>query len=118
MEFPNSEPCIDTSQIGKSNLPIQECRNMGEYFSQKIREIDKDLGIDVNPTNSAQAETTVPSKETSPLFDLGKLRNDLEENQCLQQAQNLVRMSHGSHGTPLQEVTNTPQRLGSIDATP
>ena len=33
MEFPNSEPCIDTSQIGKSNLPIQECRNMGEYFS-------------------------------------------------------------------------------------
>ena len=74
---------------------------------QKIREIEKDLGIYVNPSKSVQAETAVLNKETSPLFDLDKLRNELKENQGSQQAHNLIHTSHRSHDTPLQDVTNT-----------
>ena len=116
-DSPNPEICADTSQNGKSSQPFQECENMGEYFSQKIREIDKDLDIDVNPTNPAQAEITAPHKENSPLFDLGNIRSELEGDQCIQQVQNLVRTPLGNHGTPLHDITNTPQRLGSTDAT-
>ena len=42
-EFPNTESCDVMSQHGKSNSSLLECENMGEYFSQKIREVDKDL---------------------------------------------------------------------------
>jgi len=75
-EFPNTESCDVMSQHGKSNSSLLECENMGEYFSQKIREVDKDLDIYDNPTNSAQAEKTTSKKVTSPLFDLEKLRNE------------------------------------------
>ena len=116
-KFPNTESCDVTSHFGKSNSPLQERENMGEYFSQKIREIDKDLGGYVSPFKSTQVEENFLSKETSPLFDLEKLRNGLEENQCPHQPQNLIHTTHVSCGTPLQEVTNTPLRSGLTDAT-
>ena len=116
-EFPNTESYDVTSHFGKSNSPLQERENMGEYFSQKIREIDKDLGGYVSPFKSTQVEENFLSKETSPLFDLEKLRNGLEENQCPHQPQNLIHTTHMSCGTPLQEVTNTPLRSGLTDAT-
>ena len=115
-KFPNPEPCDATSQFGKSNSSFQECENLGEYFLQKIKEIDKDLGIYISPSNLAQAEKAFSKKETFPLFDLAKLRNGLEENECPHHAHNLILTSHGSLGTPLQDVTNTPQRPGYTDA--
>lgn len=115
--FANTESCDVTPQHGKSNSSLLERENTGECFSQKIREVDKDLGIYDNPINSAQAEKTISKKETSPLFDLEKLRNGLEENQCLQQPQNLIHTPRESRGTLLHEITNTPQRTVPIDAT-
>lgn len=107
-DFPNTESCDVTSQHGKSNSSPLEHENMGEYFSQKIREVGNDLGIYDNSTNSAQAEKIISKKETSPLFDLEKLRNELEENQSLQRPHNSMHTPHESRGTPLQDISNTP----------
>lgn len=107
-DFPNTESCDVTSQHGKSNSSPLEHKNMREYFSQKIREVGEDLSIYDNSTNSAQAEKIISKKETSPLFDLEKLRNELEENQSLQQPHNSMRTPHESRGTPLQDISNTP----------
>ena len=79
---------------------VEQIRVIWEnIFPQKIREIDKDLGIYVSPSNSVQIENAFSKKETSPLFDLDKLRNGLEENECPHQAHNPILTSHGSLGT-------------------
>lgn len=116
-EFPNKESSDGMFQHGKSNSSFLERENMGEYFSQKIREIDKDLGIYENPTFLAQAENIISNKESSPLFDLGNLRNNLEENQSVQRVQNLIHTPHDGRGTPLHEITNAPQVPVVIEAT-
>lgn len=97
-----------TAKHGKEDSPNMVRNLVGDYFSQKIREIDKDLGINDEPTILAQTENAIPNKDTSPLFDLENLRKDLEENQSPHQALNHLSSFQESRGPPLQDISNIP----------
>lgn len=100
-----------TAKHGKEDSPNMAHNIVGDYFSQKIREIDKDLGINDEPTILAQTENTIPNKDTSPLFDLENLKKDLEENQSPLQPLHHLSPLQGSRGPPLQDISNIPQKL-------
>lgn len=108
-EIPNTEAGGSMSQHGKSNPSLLEREIMGDYFSQKIKEIDKDLGIHDNSINSAQVKNITPNKENSPLFDLEHLRNNLAEKQSLHRDQELTQKLHDGCVAPLHKITNVPK---------
>uniref|UniRef100_A0A7N2LQP6 Endonuclease/exonuclease/phosphatase domain-containing protein n=1 Tax=Quercus lobata TaxID=97700 RepID=A0A7N2LQP6_QUELO len=79
------------------------------------------------PSQAKTSKTTKqPEKDSSDMeADFAEFPNtescdvmsQHEENQCLQQPHNLIHTPHESHGTPLHEISNTPQRPVLIDAT-
>ena len=68
-----------TAPQSKSAPLSQDHENKGDFFTQQLKEIDKDLGIYEDPLNVA-ATNSISNKEVSPLFDLENLKNSLEVN--------------------------------------
>ena len=71
-----------------------------------MKEIDNDLRIYENPIIIGQPEDTQIDQENSPLFDLGTLRNDLDENISVSRAPTLVPPLVKNSASPLLDITN------------
>lgn len=88
--------------INENPIPsFQNHENKGDYFAQKLKEIDKDLGFYEEPQN-----TGLFHKEASPLFDMEKLRPGLaiKENAALVPPRE--HPSHAEHAVPLSDISN------------
>ena len=72
-----------------------------------MKEIDNDLGIYENPGITGQLEDNQSDQENSPLFDLGRLRNDLDENLNMSRAPTLVPPLEKKTVSPLSDITNS-----------
>ena len=89
-EIPKSNMAEPTFPKESSKSISQDHENHGISFTQKLKEIDNDLGIYEKPGITGQPEDNQSDQENSPLFDLGRLRNDLDENPKMSRAPTLV----------------------------
>lgn len=107
MEIQNKKSHESTVLQGNSIPHFQDHKNKGEYFSQKLKEIDKDIGIYEDLLKSAAAEEVNSYKETSPLFNVENLKNSLYTNPSLPKSQTLVPPLHKECTTYLHDITNS-----------
>ena len=110
-EFPKSNAAESTIPKKSLRSNFQDHGNQGISFTKKFKEIDNDLGIYENPIIIGQPEDSQIDQENSPLFDLGTLRNDLDENISMSRAPTLVPPLDKNSTSPLSDITNfqTPQ---------
>ena len=95
-----------TAPQSKSASLSQDHRNKGDFFSQQLKEIDKDLGIYEDPLNGAAADS-ISNKEVSPLFNLDNLKNSLEVNPGLPPQHFFSSQNHKESNTHLHNITNS-----------
>ena len=106
-EIPNSNMAESTFKKESSKSISQDHDNHGISFTQKLKEIDNDLGIYENPGITGQPEDNQSDQEISPPFDLGRLRNDLDENLNMSRAPTLVPPLEKKIVSPLSDITNS-----------
>ena len=102
------------------NIPIlgpQDLGNKGDSFSQQLKDIDEGLGIYEDPSIVAHAEVNNPQKETSPLYDLGSLGDDLDASQRVSRAPILVPPLHQTRVPPFHDISNILQVSENTDGT-
>ena len=95
-----------TTPQSKSAPLSQDHGNKGDFFTQQLKEIDKDLGIYEDPLNAA-ATNSISNKEVSPLFDLENLKNSLEVNPGLPPQHFFSYQNHKESNTHLHDITNS-----------
>ena len=110
-DFPyqHAQESTITNENPSSNF--QDHGNQRISFSQRLKDIDKDLGIYDNPLNLAQAENAPIREGNSPPFDLGLLGKELEDDNSLSHAPTLVPPLQRNQTFPFQEITNTPKLI-------
>ena len=102
----NLEDQESTAPQSKSTSLSQDHGNKGDFFSQQLKEIDKDLGIYEDPLNVA-ATDSISNKEFSPLFDLDNLKNSLEVNPSLPPQHFFSSQNHKESNTHLHDITKS-----------
>lgn len=107
VEIENKKSHESTAPQGTSIPHFQDHENKGDYFSLKLKENDKDLGIYKGPLKSAAIEGINSYKETSPLFDLENLNTSQDTNPSLPHPQTLVSPLHKERTTYLHDITNS-----------
>ena len=101
METQNQNSNISAKISENPTPPFQDHRNKGEYFAQKLKEIDKDLGIYEEPPS-----TEFCQKEASPLFDMENLRVELAINKNVVLTPPREHHNHAKHAAPLRDISN------------
>ncbi|XP_030942600.1 uncharacterized protein LOC115967604 [Quercus lobata] len=101
METQNQNSNISAKINENPNPPFQDYGNKGEYFAQKLKEIDKDLGIYEEPPS-----TEFFQKEASPLFDMENLRAELAINENVVLTSPREHHCHAEHAAPLRDISN------------
>ena len=106
METQNQNSNISAEINENQTPPFQDHGNKGDYFAQKLKEIDKDLGIYEEPPS-----TDFSQKEASPLFDMENLRAELAINESVALTPPHEHHSHAKHAAPLRDMSNYPYAL-------
>ena len=81
--------------------PFQECGNTGDYFAQKIKEIDKDLGIYEEPPSADLCQNVA-----SPLYDMQNIRAELANNERGELSPPRVHPNKTDQAAPLRDISN------------
>nr|POE89435.1 hypothetical protein CFP56_01792 [Quercus suber] len=106
-EFPKSNTVESTIPKESIRPNFQDHGNQGISFTQQLKDIVNDLGIYKDPVIIGQLEEFQTDQENSPLFDLGTLRKDLDENISMSRAPTLVPPLEKNSATPLSDITNS-----------
>ena len=113
METQNQNSHISVKINENPTPPFQDHRNKGDYFAQKLKEIDKYLGIYEEPSS-----TDFCQKEASPLFDMENLRAKLATNENVALTPPHVHHSHADHAAPLSDISNYSHALTNSEIFP
>ena len=113
MENQNQNSHISVEINENPTPPFQDHRNKGDYFSQKIKEIDKDLGIYEEPPIADSCH-----KEASPLFDMKNLRAELANKENIELTPPHVHLSNADHAAPLRDISNYSHAITSSEIFP
>ena len=81
---------------------------MGENFTQKLREINKELGINEHPLNSGMTEIGVIQKENAQNLHIGEVMHEQSPIQNSPLAPSKVSQPLKTHATVLDDATNCP----------
>ena len=93
--------------------PFQESRNKGDYFAQKLKEVDKDLGIYEEPPIADSCH-----KEASPLYDMQNLQAELANKENVELSPPQVHLSNVDHAAPLRDISNYSRAITSSEIYP
>ena len=113
MENQNQNSHISVEINENPTPPFQDHGNKGDYFSQKIKEIDKDLGIYEEPPIADSCH-----KEASPLFDMKNLRAELANKENIELTPPHVHLSNADHAAPLRDISNYSHAITSSEIFP
>ena len=101
VEFQNQNS-QNSATINENQIPsFRDHGDKGEYFAQKLKEIDKDLSVYEEPSS-----TEFHPKESSPFYDMENLRSELAFNDTVTLTPPLVNQNHAGHAAPLREISN------------
>nr|POE46040.1 hypothetical protein CFP56_58560 [Quercus suber]POF23490.1 hypothetical protein CFP56_40066 [Quercus suber] len=125
---PVNQPSMETSKLNadfagfqipkpQNSAPVngnncsgpQDHGNNEESFSQKLREIDKELGIYEDAPTSGPAENYVTQKENLRTFDLENLRSEIAPIQNTSLTPPSIKQPIKPHASILHDVTNSPK---------
>lgn len=93
----NSNECLVARDYG----------NKGESFTQKLREIDKEIGIYEDPLNSGMTEIDSTQKENVQNFNMGDIMSKLTPTQDTSPTPSRMSQPIKTHAFALHDVTNS-----------